>query len=104
MCECKQLHKNMRIKFIITVSDCGTSKNLSTATIQKFIINKPDGSVIVEDASFVSDGSDGKFFYITEDLDQAGIYNYQMYLEYNGNKIYSTVSSFRVYDNITNIG
>jgi hypothetical protein len=77
--------------------------NVSSASPINIIIEKPDNSKTTYPASFLTDGTDGVIYYTTTttgDLDQAGTYSIQAYMEMSGFKGYSTVSVFEVHANL----
>lgn len=76
--------------------------DISTATVKQIIIDKPDGTNLVRDANFVSDGKDGKLYYLTVagDLDLPGTYKSQSYIEIVGFKGYSAITTFEVVANV----
>jgi hypothetical protein len=78
------------------------SYNASSATVKKIIIKKPNGDIVSKDAEFVNDGSNGLIRYKTVlgDLNQAGIYSVQAYVETSFFAGYSTITSFQVYSNL----
>lgn len=61
-----------------TVTDSSGVVNLSTSTVRKFIFTKPDGTEVEKNASFYTDGIDGKLKYTTiiDDIDIAGMWQY----------------------------
>jgi hypothetical protein len=76
--------------------------DISSATTKQIIIHKPDGTHLIRDVNFVTDGTDGKIYYltVTGDLDQSGEYMTQSYVDFPGFKGYSAITSFTVYANV----
>ncbi len=76
--------------------------DISSASTKTIIIEKPDSTIISASATFLTDGTDGKIYYRTVigDLNQAGTYNVQSYLEMSDFIGYSTPVSFTVYANL----
>ena len=76
--------------------------DVSSATTKQLIIKKPNGVKITGDASFQTDGTDGLIYYrtVAGDLDQAGTYNVQAYIEMPSFSGYTTPTSFQVASNI----
>jgi hypothetical protein len=76
--------------------------DVSGATLKQIIIDKPDGTNIICSANFVSDGVDGKIYYLTVlgDLDQAGDYRCQAKIIIPGFSGYSSATTFTVYANV----
>jgi hypothetical protein len=76
--------------------------DISTSTVKKIIIKRPDNSLLTNDATFMTDGTDGRIFYrtIITDLDQAGKYHTQAYIEMPGFSGHSTITTFEVFDNL----
>jgi hypothetical protein len=75
------------LELIITITTCDCDGNtipldISTETLKKICLKKPDTTVVEFDAEFTlptcgaGDGSDGKLSYITQagDLDAAGVW------------------------------
>ena len=75
---------------------------VGTATVLKLIFKKPGGEVIERDAALVTDGTDGKVHYVTVagDLDRAGTWSVQGYLEMPGWTGRTKVDTFPVGGNL----
>ena len=58
-----------------------TIVDLATSTSKKIKIFRPDGSQIERDATFVTDGTDGKIFIVTQDGDLSMKGNYRIEAE-----------------------
>lgn len=84
-------------------SNCVASAlDISAATTLEIRLKKPDGSVLTKNASFVTDGSDGKINYTTiaGDLDQAGVWKVEAYVVIAGNSWTSSYGKFKVQSNL----
>lgn len=68
-----------RTTFEITfLRETGSVRDISTATTIEIRFKKPDGTAIAKNMTLVTDGTDGKARYKSEDsfLDQAGVWKY----------------------------
>lgn len=76
--------------------------DISGATTKQIILLKPNGTVIQEAASFVTDGTDGKLSYTIQsgDLNICGIWQIQWKIVLSDGTWYSDIHSFKVYSNI----
>jgi hypothetical protein len=90
------------IRLTVTEDDGTTAVNVSTATVKKFYFLKPDGTKVNKTAEFNTDGSDGKLKYtvVALDIDQAGTWQVQAYVEIGAAKYYSTKTTFSVQSNL----
>lgn len=99
-----EIHQNdIGVVFEFTVKDQdGSAINISSATVKKFIFDKPDGTNVEKTPSFQTDGSDGVLIYTTvaNDLDQIGLWRIQTYVEISSGKFSSDITGFRVYPNL----
>ena len=88
--------------FRIRVMDDGVLVDISSCTTKHIIFKKPDGTVVIEDADFYTDGTDGYMQYVavTGDLDQAGKWKIQGYVEFNTVGWHTVKDSFLVSDNL----
>jgi hypothetical protein len=76
--------ENIGVRIILTVTENGIAKNISTATKKKIILrNAGSSSKVVKDATFLTDGSDGKVYYdlLAGDVSTAGTWSAQVYFE-----------------------
>jgi hypothetical protein len=90
-------------KLLITVTDCGTVVDISTATSLSIFIWKPDSTVLSRTGVLYTDGTDGKMYYATiaGDLDVAGSYKIQGKVGLLSGATHSTsLSTFRVECNL----
>ena len=70
-----EIHLGDTTKFIVTVKDeNGNAIDISTATKKQLIFRRPTGDLVPKDAQFLTDGSEGKMYYLTtkDDLDMIG--------------------------------
>lgn len=76
--------------------------DLSDADVLQLWFLKPDQTTLTKTATLVTDGTDGKIRYTTQngDLDQPGNWKVQAYVEYNGNKLHSDITRFKVHANV----
>ena len=67
----------------LEIVEDGVALDISTATSLKMRFQKPSGSTLDKDASFVTDGSDGLIRYVTVsgDLDEAGTWTRQAFMQ-----------------------
>src|SRR5512146_583139 len=89
-------------QLIFTVKDGSVVVNLSGATVKKIRIQRKDRTIIDVDATLLTDGTDGKLYYILTDTDvtMKGDYKAQVYLEFPSGKWHSSISTFTVAENI----
>lgn len=99
----QEIHLNdVGTVFELTATDGGVVVNLSTASVKQIIFAKPSGATLTQNASFVTDGTDGKVKYTTVagDLDMLGNWQVQLYVELATGKWKSNIQRFRVYGNL----
>jgi flagellar basal body rod protein FlgG len=79
----------------VTVTDCGTTLDISTATSLSIFIKKPDGTLLTRTGIFTTDGTDGKIYYVTVagDTDVAGTYKIQGRVTFPSTASYYTSSA-----------
>ena len=115
-CNNAEIHKDdIGTEFIVTILDFtedndGEIVDISTATIKQIIFLKPDGvTKLTNTALFTSvasggtaDGTDGKISYFTVpgDLSEVGQYKVQAFITTPGGSWSTTISKFRVVDNL----
>jgi len=89
-------------RLTITEDDDTTAVNVSTASVKKFYFLKPDGTKLAKTAEFNTDGVDGKLKYtaIAGDIDTAGRWQVQAYVEIGAAKYYSSKTAFSVHSNL----
>lgn len=66
-------------EIILKVREGGRRMDLSAATTTRLVLTKPDGNVLVRDASLLTDGKDGALLYVTGpgEIDQPGLWHVQ---------------------------
>ena len=86
----------------VTLYDSGTVVDVSGATTKQLLLKKPDGTVATKNASFTTNGVDGKLRYTTlaNDLDAAGVWELQVYVVLPAGNWKSDVGVFSVLPNI----
>ena len=85
----------LEVQFVDSV---GAAINLSGASAKRIHIQKPDGTVLTKDASFTTDGTDGKIYYTTAsgDLSTEGDYYMQGYAVYGTNTKTTAAAKFTI--------
>ena len=115
-CNNAEIHKDdVGTEFIVTILDFtedndGEVVDISTATVKQIIFLKPDGLTKLTNAAVftgiasggTADGTDGKlsYFTIAGDLDEVGQYRVQTSLTTPGGSWSTTISKFKVVDNL----
>lgn len=92
----------------VTIKDGASVLDISSFTTKQFIFKRPDNTTVTKNASFSTDGSDGKLRYtiVSGDLNQQGLGNtdnpwkLQVYLATVTNNWRSDIISFDVYGNL----
>jgi hypothetical protein len=71
------------VPFEITIVEDGAAVNISDATTMALTLKKPNGSTLTKTLDFKTDGTDGivTYTFLTTDLDIAGTWKYQVYIE-----------------------
>lgn len=91
---------DLNVKIGSVIYKQGTVLDISTCTVKQIKAQRPDGTYAwTKTASFETDGTDGKIYYSTSlasDLDQAGTWTYQAYVEIAGASLNSDPETFRV--------
>ena len=97
-----EIHKNDLATIQRTLYDGDSVVDISSATVKQIKLRAPSGTVLTKDASFTTDGTDGKLEYtcIVSDLDEVGTWQSQVYLEMSGWTGHSDIQRFQVYDNL----
>jgi len=102
----EEVHKNdIGTKFLVTIKDGTTVVDISGAsgdTDKQIIFEKPDGTVITKNATFDTDGTDGKIYYITidEDLNLSGQWKIQAKVVLADGTWRTSIDDFEVYENL----
>lgn len=87
----------------VTVLDNGTDiVDCSPATAKKFLFKHKSGSTFARDASFYTDGKDGKlsYFLVGGDIVLSGKWELQVYLEFTSGSWHSSKATFEADPNI----
>lgn len=76
--------------------------DISDATVKNIVIEKPGSTVMTKTATFSTDGTDGLIYYrtVAGDLNEAGTYQLQAYIEMPDFSGYSTIQTFAVTANL----
>ncbi len=84
------------------LDETGAVINIAAATVKHVIFQKPDGTVITRTATLYTDGTDGKAKYdsIAGDLDLAGTWLWEGYVEIASGKWHSDIHRFTVVANL----
>ena len=90
------------VTFKITITDCDTAVDISTASTKQIWLYKPDGTVLTKTASFFTDGTDGIITYTTVsgDIDIAGFWRIEAYVVMGTSEYHSEIERFRVYNHL----
>lgn len=89
--------------FEVTLMDDVVPVDVNSATSKKIIFEKPDGTIVENDATFKTDGSDGIIRYTTSlasELDQKGNWKIQANVTLPIGQWSSDIDRFKVYENI----
>ncbi len=76
--------------------------NISAATVKRLFLKKPDGTVLTKTLTFYTDGTDGigQYVSIAGDLDVAGAWSAEGYVEIPSGKWHSEIYAFPVKGNL----
>ena len=90
------------IRLTITEDDGTTAVDVSAASVKKFYFAKSSGEKMNVAAAFNTTGVDGKLKYtvVANDIDVAGTWQVQAYIEIGTAKYYSTKTTFSVHSNL----
>lgn len=88
--------------FIVTVKDGSVAVDISDATVKQIIFKAKRKGTFSKDATFYTDGSDGKLTYtsVEGDLSETGSWQLQAYVETPAGKWHSDIVNFTVYANL----
>lgn len=94
---------DIKVRLKVTIVEDDVPLSVAAATAKSIILMKPDGTVTVYPADFLTDGSDGIIYYdtVNGDLDQSGIYKIQGYIEIEGGTYKGSVQTFRINCNLS---
>lgn len=87
------------VQIIVTLyNPDGEIVDVSSSSAIAFKFEKPDGSILETTGSLYSDGTDGKVDYTTQtgDIDQVGIWKYQVYVTLGGGILHTRKEKIRV--------
>ena len=90
-------------RLTIVENDGTTVVPVQTATVKKILFKKSDGTKVTKDAAFYTNGSDGIIQYtgIASDINVAGVWLMQGYVEMPSGKFYSETVRFVVHENLS---
>lgn len=93
---------NAGLKLIVTASNNDKPIDLSDAISLLIYIKKPNGTLLEKQAALLTNGLDGKIYYITQqgDLDISGIYKIQGKILADGAMYYTDIVNFSVFCNL----
>lgn len=93
---------NIGTEFRLIIESNDEPLDISLATVKQIHIKKPDGSILIENATFYTNGTDGIIYYRAQsgDLDQPGSYKIQGFVQIAGGTYYSNIRSFPVKCNL----
>lgn len=76
--------------------------DISTADSKYLIFKKPNGTVVQESASFLTDGTDGIIQYVSVSgfIDQPAVWQLQGYVTFPGGSWKTDIYEFRVFKNL----
>lgn len=89
--------------FRVTITENGAAVNCTSGAVKKFIFKRPDGQVMQRDAVFFTDGSDGILQYTTvatDELNWAGEWWLQVYIELTNWQGHTSKAKFTVFKNL----
>ena len=89
--------------FRLTIKDQdGTVVDISSATTQEIIFQKPDGTSFTKTSVFTSDGTNGQTKYISVDgdLNVKGLWHIQAHVIISAGEWHSSIKHFKVKPNI----
>ena len=88
--------------FQITIRESGVAKDVSAATTMELKFQTPDGTILVHDAVFASDGTNGiiEATGATGNFSQVGPWGIQAHLIFSSGDWYSSRGCFNVEGNV----
>jgi hypothetical protein len=98
-----EIHVNdVGTQFRLTIKDDGEIVDISSVTEKIIHFRKPNGTCVEKEASFLTDGTDGILTYLSQDgdLDMAGKWKIQAFVDFGSTEFYSNIDSFKVYRNL----
>jgi hypothetical protein len=93
---------NVGIRFVVTVENGGNTEDLSIYETRQILFRKPDNTIIIREALFENDGTDGIMYVVSApgDLDLAGVYRIQTRLANESVDYTTDIGQFRVSRNL----
>lgn len=91
------------VEFLTTLVDVNAAAiDVSSASVVQFRFRKPSGTEATKTGALKTTGTDGKVTYTTvaNDLDEVGVWQYQVRVVYDGGELTSAATRFRVEDAI----
>lgn len=84
--------------FVVEIREDCVAIDVSGATDKKIYLRKPSGAVLTRPADFDGDGADGKIKYVAVEgeIDEAGEWKLEGWVELPGGKWFTTVVTFQV--------
>ncbi len=98
-----EIHQGDTTQFIVTIKDDDGAVDIHSANISQFIFQKPiTYSNVTVNASFYTDGTDGKLTYTTGSgmLDTVGLWKLQGYVVIGPSGWKSDIHTFKVARNL----
>jgi hypothetical protein len=98
-----EIHKDMvGVQFIVTITDNNVVEDISSASVKQLWFKKPNGTLLTKDATYVTDGTDGKIYYTSEsgDLNDDGTWELQGYVVQGSSIWYTDIQCFKVHRNL----
>lgn len=90
-------------EFRVTLTRLGTPMDISASTVHQIIFSGPRRISKTKTADFVTNGADGALKYVTSavtDIDEAGTWRIQAYIELPSGKWHSVVGTFIANENL----
>lgn len=89
-------------RFEVTLKDGDTVLDISAASKMQIWFGRPTSNALKKDANFVTGGTDGKLEYysVADDLNEAGEWFIQAYVEFGSGKWHSDAIPFDVHENV----
>jgi hypothetical protein len=99
-----EIHLNdVGTQFLVTVIDgLEIPMDISMATTKEIIFKKPSGVLVTKTASFFTDGTEGKIYYVSQaaDLDEIGAWKIQCHVITATSNWHTNFSTFKVHRNL----
>lgn len=103
-CSIEEVHYgDIGTAFDVPLLDCDVAaSDIDTASSKLILFQKPDGTTVIKDAEFKTDGTDGILRYVTiaDDLDQVGRWKIQARVTLATGTWSSSIECFRIYKNL----